>query len=191
MNKVLAVIEHTPFAIIGKIWLNTVGYLLAYIIIICLFYFLFDRKSWLLKLSLTAMLLLYISLSFKKVNTFQSDRVTFLNLKKHRGMVFKNSDQAVVLSDMKADDKNYQYSVQPCLDGLKIEKASLLNIGLDARTVWFAKRANLIEFKNKLILIFDNQLPNKLLPQKLKVDYMYATGNPHTNLNVIYKNYNY
>jgi len=191
MNKVLAVIEHTPFASIGKIWLNTVEYLLAYVIIICLFYFLFDRKKWLLKVSLAGMLLLCISLSSKKVNAVQSDQITFLNLKKHRGLVFKNGDQAIVLSDMKADDKNYQYSVQPCLDSLKIEKASLLDIGHDTRTAWFAKRANLIQFKYKLILVFDDQLPNKLLPQKLKVDYVYVTGNPHTALNVINKSYDY
>jgi len=191
MNKVLAVIEHTPFASIGKIWLTTGEYLLAYVIIICLFYFLFDRKVWLLKISLAAMLLLCISISFKRINAYKSDQVTFLNLKKHQGLIFKSGDQAVVLSDIKADDKNYQYAIQPCLDSNKIAGTLLYNMTDDITTPFLVKKANLLQFKNKLILIFDNRLSNKLLPQKLKVDYVYVTGNPHTVIDDINKSYDY
>jgi len=191
MNKVLAIIEHTPFASIGKIWLNTGEYLLAYIIIICGFYFLFDRKKWLIKVSLVAMLLLCISISFKRINAFQSDHITFLNLKKHPGLVFKSGDQAVVLSDIKADDKNYQYSVQPCLDSNKISEANLFNMEDDVNTPYFVKQSGLILFNNKRILIFSRRLQNKTLPRKLKVNYVYVTGNPHITLNAINNNYDY
>jgi competence protein ComEC len=105
MNKVLALIENSPFASIGKIWLTTAEYLLAYVIIILLFYFLYDRKTWLLKASLTLMLLLGISISVKRFHALRSDSITFLNLKKHQGLVFKSGDKAIVLSDIKADDK--------------------------------------------------------------------------------------
>jgi competence protein ComEC len=191
MNKVLAIIEHTPFASIGKIWLNTAEYLLAYLIIICLFYFLFDRKKWLIKVSLVALLLLCISISLKKVNAYQSDNITFLNLKKHTGLVFKSGDKAIVLSDIKADDKNFQYAIQPCLDSNKIANTFLFDIKSDTGNSFFTKRSNLIQFQNKRILIFDPQLQNKLLPKKLKVDYVYVTGNPKSGLAMINKNYDY
>ncbi len=191
MNKVLAIIERVPFASVGKIWLNTGEYLLAYIIIICLFYFLFDRKKWLIKVSLVALLLLTISISFKKINSYNADQITFLNLKKHQGLVFKSGDEAIVLSDIKADDKNYQYSIQPCLDSNKIENVALVDLKTATGNAFFMKRSNLIQFKNKRILIFDKQIQNKLLPQKLKVDYIYVTGNPRITLNTINANYNY
>src|ERR1019366_5536331 len=57
MNKVLAWIEHAPYASIGKIWLTTPEYLLLYAIIIGLFYFLYTRKIWLLKVCLACLLL--------------------------------------------------------------------------------------------------------------------------------------
>ncbi len=191
MNKVLAVIEHTPFASMGKIWLTTGEYLLAYVIIICLFYFLSDRKKWLLKLSMAAIVLLCMSMSFKRINAYSNDHIALLNLKKHTGLVFKSGNQAIVLSDIKADDKNYQYSIQPYLDSNKVSNAILVNIKSDVTTLFFVKRANLVQFKNKLFLIFDGQLQNKALPQKLKVDYVYVTGNPRTTIDIINKNYSY
>jgi competence protein ComEC len=191
MNKVLAIIEHTPFASMGKIWLTTGEYLLAYVIIICLFYFLFDRKKWLLKLSMAAVLLLCMSMSFKRINAFDNDHIALLNLKKHTGLVFKSGNQAIVLSDIKADDKNYQYSIQPYLDSNKVSNAILVNIKDDVTIPFFVKRSNLVQFKNKLFLIFNSRLQNQSLPRKLKVDYIYVTGNPHTTIDTINKNYDY
>jgi len=191
MNKVLAIIEHAPFASIGKIWLNTGEYILAYLIIICLFYFFFDRKKWLIKVSLVAMLLLCISISFKKINSYKADSIIFLNLKKHQGLVFKSGNEAVVLSDIKAGDKNYQYAIQPCLDSTQIENIALVDMKTDTGNSFFVKRSNLIQFKNKRILIFDKQIQNKLPAQKLKVDYIFITGSPRIGLNTINNNYDY
>jgi competence protein ComEC len=191
MNKVLAIIEHTPFASIGKIWLNTAEYLLAYIIIICLFYFLFDRKAWLLRVSAVAVLLLCISSSLKNVKNFSNNHIALLNLKKHTGLIFKSGNDAVVLSDFKAGDKNYQYSIQPYLDSNRVLNASVFNIKDDVTMPWFVKKSNLIQFKNKLIMVYDNRVQNKPLLQKLKVDYLYVTGNPHTALDIINKSFDY
>lgn len=191
MNKVLAVIEYSPFASIGKIWLTTAEYLLAYLVIICLFYFLFDKKTWLLKVSLVVLFLLGLSISIKRINASRSDSITFLNLKKHQGLVFKTGEKAIILSDINATDKNYQYAVQPYLDSCKITDTALYNLKQNINTAYLKKNNNLIQFQNKKILIYNKGTQNKQLPQKLKIDYLYITGNPHTNITEINKNYNY
>ncbi|MDB4927156.1 ComEC/Rec2 family competence protein [Mucilaginibacter sp.] len=191
MNKVLALIEYSPFASIGKIWLTTAEYILAYIIIICLFYFLFDRKTWLLRVSLLLVLLLGVSISTKRINALRSDSITFLNLKKHQGLVFKAGDKAVILSDIKADDKNYQYTIQPYLDSCKIADTALYNLKQNINTAFLIKNNNLIQFKNKKVLLFNKDLQSKQLVHKLKVDYLYITDNPHTTVNELNKNYDY
>jgi competence protein ComEC len=61
------------------------------------------------------------------------------------------------------------------------------NIGTDN----LIKTDNLILFQNKKILIFNKDLQNRQLPYKLKVDYLYITGNPHTDINMINKNFDY
>ena len=50
MNKVLALIEHAPYSGISKIWITSPVYLLLYAVIISIFYFLYEKKLWLLKL---------------------------------------------------------------------------------------------------------------------------------------------
>jgi competence protein ComEC len=191
MNKVLILIEQAPFASIGKIWLNTAEYLLAYGIIICLFYFLFDKKPWLLKAALFMTLLIGISISVKRVKALQDDSITFLNLKKHQGLVFKTGDSAIILTDMNTLDKNYKYAVQPYLDSSKIVHAALYNLKQNISNSFLRKGNNLIQFQNKRVLIFNKDLQSKTLLHPLKIDYLYVTGNPHTDINSINKNYVY
>ena len=126
----MAYIEHAPYSVISKIWLTTPEYLLLYAIIISLFYFLYDRKLWLLKFSLACMLLLCISFSIKNIRQSNSKEIAWLNLKKHQGIVFKNGNKAIVLSDLKNTDKIYLYSIQPYLDSCRVNDVKLYNLSL-------------------------------------------------------------
>jgi len=191
MNKGLAVVEHTPYASINKIWLTTAEYLLLYIIITCLFYFLYDKKLWLLKVSMVCILLLCISLSLKSISLSRSDNIAWLNLKKHQGIVFKNGNEAIVLSDIKPTDKSWQYSIQPYLDSCQINNVGLFDLNQDIKTNWMIKKYALIQFLNKKILLFNGQEPGNLLKPKLKTDYIYLTGNPDVDLNKINDNFDF
>lgn len=190
MNKALIFIEHSPLANIGKIWLTTFEYLLLYIIIICLFYFLFDKRKWLIKASLLCLLILSISISLKKFKAFKTDGVTYLNLRSHTGIVFKNNDKAIIITDLNPADKNYQYAIQPYLDSSKVKDTAVYNLDRSVNVPFLKKTGNLIRFKNKTVFIYNKIAPNKL-PQKLAVDYLYITDNPKINLSSINKNYTY
>lgn len=191
INNALAFIEHAPFASINKIWFTTTEYLLAYVIIISLFYFLHDKKSSLLKLSMTCLMLLCVSISVKRYNSINAHSVAFLNLRKNTGIVFKNGNSAVILSNLAYTDKNYRYSVQPYLDSCKINDMRLYNLKQNINLPYLKKQGNLIQFCNKKILVFDKNLSGIQLPQKLKIDFLYISGNPHISLHQINKNYDY
>ncbi len=191
MNKGLAIIEHTPYASINKIWLTTFEYLLLYVIIISLFYFLYDKKIGLLKLSLFCTLLFCISLSAKKISMSRSNSIAFLNLKKHQGIVFKNGNNAVILTDINPNDKTYQYSIQPYLDSCQLSDALVYDLSANINTAYLEKKYGLIQFLNKRIFIFDRSLQNNIPLQKLKTDYIYLTGNPDAGLSIINSNFNY
>jgi competence protein ComEC len=191
MNKVLTIIEHTPYAGINKIWITIPEYLLLYGIIISLFYFLFERRSWLLKLSLCFTLLLAISISFKRWNNLTSQGITFLSLRKHTGIVFKKGDQAVVLSDLSDTDKNYRYSIQPFLDSCQVSSLKIVDPKSDIQLSYLSKKGNLIQFGDKRILLFDKQLQQINLPQKIKSDYIYVADNPKIDMDFINRNYQY
>ena len=191
MNKGLTRIEHTPFASVGKIWLTTTEYLLAYLLIVSVFYYLFDLQKWALRMSLAVTLILSLSVSFKRVSAFNNNYVTILNLKKHQGLIFKNRNSAIVLSDVKPTDKTFQYSIQPYLDSNKIADVTVIGPSDSLSTSSFAKKGGLIQFKNSRLMVLNKQTANKLLPAKIKVDYLWVTGNPKTSISLLDKNFDY
>lgn len=177
MNKALGFIEHAPLASIGKIWITTAEYLLLYAIIICLFYFLYAKKVWLLRVSLACVLVLCISLGIKKIRQQQTSQIAWLNLKKHAGIVFKNGDNAFVLTDIKPTDKIYQYSIQPYLDSCQVNSVQFLDMNRDVRKPWLVKKNNFIQFLDKKIMLLNDGYYNRI-PPELKINYVYITGNP-------------
>jgi len=191
MNKVLALIEFAPYSGISKIWLNTTECLLLCGIIVLIFCFSHYRNKRLLYSAMALLFLVCTSISIKRVNHYQSDGMTFLNLRKHQGLVFKKGNEAVVLSDIAPNDKAFSYSIQPGLDSLQIEHVVYCDINHDTTTAFFAKKSNLIQFKNQRILIFDKRIQTMPLPQKLKVDYIYLTDNPRVDLSAINQNFDY
>jgi competence protein ComEC len=191
MNKVLTVIEHAPFASISKIWLTTAEYILLYVAMICLFYFLFNKNKWLLNLGLLFILILSLSVSIKRTSISQEHGITFLNLRKHQGIVFKHGDKAIVLTDLSPTDKNYQYSVQPYLDSCKIADTAVYMLSKNIKSSFLMKYRGLIQFGTKKILIVDKTLQDRRLTRKLKVDYLYLTDNPHISLNKLNQSYVY
>jgi competence protein ComEC len=175
MNKMLAFLEHLPFATIDKLWINTMEYLLLYAIIISLFYFLYNKKAWLLKLSLVCILLLGLNISLKKINDQQTNTLVFLNLRKHAGIVMKNGDSAVVISDLADTDKNYKYSVQPYLDSSGVTNVKVYNFKQGMRSAFAAKDYDVMQFRNIKILICNgytaiNSIDKKHVKEKLVVD---------------------
>ncbi|SDF03667.1 competence protein ComEC [Mucilaginibacter pineti] len=191
MNKALAFIEHTPFASINKIWLTIPEYLLLYVLIISLFYFLYDRKRWLFITGMICLFLLAASISLKKYNAGNTRSIAFLNLRKNVGMVFKNGNQALVLTNLADTDKNYSYSIQPYLDSSQVSNVTIINPQQNVSLNYLHKRGNFIGFYNKRILLFDKSLEQSQLPQKLNVDFAYITGSPHTDIAFIQQNYNF
>lgn len=183
MNKMLAFMEHLPFATIDKIWINTVEYLLLYAIIISLFYFLYDRKPLLLKISLVCILLLSVSISLKKINAQQSNSLTFLNLRKHVGIIMKNGDSAIVISDLADTDKNYKYSVKPYLDSCGVTNVKVYSLKQTMRSAFAAKDYGLMQFRNIKILVSNGQTDYAYLNDAFMPDYVYLTGNAYSSIN--------
>jgi competence protein ComEC len=183
MNKMLAFMEHLPFATMDRIWINTAEYLLLYAVIISLFYFLHGRRLWLLKISLICILLLCVSISIKKIDTRQTHTLAFLNLRKHVGIVMKNGNSAVVISDLADTDKNYKYSVQPYLDSSGVNDVKVYSLKQAMRSAFAAKDYDLVQFRNIKILICNGQADYAYLNDTFKPDYVYFSGNAYSAIN--------
>lgn len=178
MTEALAFIEHIPHATLRKIWLSTTEYLLFYALIISIFYYIHQKKKQWLWLSLATVLLLSVGYSIKKTALLRSNKIVWLNLGKHRGVIFRHGLQAVVLTDLESDDQIYQYSIQPYLDSCGVQHTAIYHPGDFINTRWIEKKYGLIQFFSIRIFIFDKGQNNYLPDRKIKVDYIYLSGNP-------------
>jgi len=120
MDRVLAMVEHAPWSGISKIWLTTTEYLLLYGIIISVFYFLFNKKTWILQLSLVFTLLFASSISIKRWKNLEAESTTLFNIKRHSCIVARRGTYAAVVTDLADTDKLFRYSVQPFLDSCQV-----------------------------------------------------------------------
>jgi competence protein ComEC len=191
MNKFLAWTEHLPFASIGKIWLTATEYLLLYVVIISLFYFFYNKKAVLLRLILVSMLLFCISISLKSINASRTDRIAWLNINKHKAIIFKHGNAAILLTDLKDTDKAYKYSVQPYLDSCAVSNLKPLALNQNINANWFSKSGGLIQFINERAFILNTLPADDEQPARLKTNFIYITTNPKAELAVINRNFNF
>ncbi|MGZ3836903.1 MAG: ComEC/Rec2 family competence protein, partial [Mucilaginibacter sp.] len=125
MDRALVLIEQAPWSGISKIWLTTTEYLLLYGIIISVFYFLYNKRTWLLQLSLVFTLLFATSISIKRWKNLEADGTTVFNIKKHNCIVVRRGTYAAVVTDLSDTDKIFKYSVQPFLDSCQVSNIQL------------------------------------------------------------------
>lgn len=191
MNRSLQLIEQQPYASIDKIWFTNYDCILLFIAVMAFFYFVYNRKFWLLRLSFVCLLIAAASVTYQKIKSMQTQSITFYSLSKHQGILFKNGEQGVLLTDLQANDPNYKYSVQPGIDSNRVSCIRIAHIYDNLDVTYLRKQSSLIQFLNNRILIYDPHLQFTKLPRKVTVDYIYYTGNPHSSINFINRNYSY
>jgi competence protein ComEC len=191
MNKGLALIQGWPVISINKIWITVPECLLMMAIIFGVLFFLHSRNRAVLKFSLVCLLLLSLSWTVKHIGQSGVQNVAWLNLGKHVGIVFKNGRQAVILSDLKDTDKNYQYSIQPYLDSCEITHAKTYSPGDDISSDWLKKKSGMIQFMNISIFISTGLISDNLFSPRPVLNYLYLTGNPPIALDAFSSNFKY
>ncbi|MFA6083019.1 ComEC/Rec2 family competence protein [Mucilaginibacter sp.] len=185
MNKVLAYIEHAPYASIGKIWLSTFEYLLLYAITLLVFYFIYNKKAWFIKAALVCTLFFSISIGVKHFRVDNNRSVTFLNLRKHSGIVFKNGNKGIVLTDLRDTDKNFQYAVQPGLDSTRLTDYKVYSLNSNVQSAYLIKQGGLVQFLNKRLAMLNHSTSIRPIPPLFKTDYLYVTNNTYVDSAVI------
>jgi competence protein ComEC len=185
MNKMLAFIEHSLFASVNKIRLTTFEYLLLYVIILLIFYFIYNKKPLLFKVAALCMLFLSISISLKKFKADGTTSITFLNLRKHTGMVFKNGNKGVVITDLPATDKYFLYAIQTGLDSSKITDYRVFAPDDNVASTYLLKQQNLLQFLNKRLLLLNQGAQTASITAKIKPAYLYINNNTYVTANAL------
>lgn len=189
-NRCLRFIEHIPYADIRKIWFTLPEQIIFYALIITLFYLIFTKQKRWLWAALSCLFFLSLSVAARKIAVSASNSVTWLNIGKHTGIVFRNGRQAIVLTDLGRADKIYQYSIQPYLDSCGASNTAVYSPQQNISTTWLKKKSGLIQFFNQRIFIFGQRQNNNPLNPKINTPYVYISGNPAGDAAFIATNFN-
>ena len=191
MTNGLAFIARAPLSSINKVWITAPEGILLFTAIISFLIFSCYKKGWQLLVGLSACLLFCAGIGINHIKQANTRSIACLNLKKHTGIVFKNGEDAIVVSDLKPTDRDYQYSVQPYLDSCQVSNVSVYNLEQDINSPWLKKRDGLIKFLRTSMFIFNGTMRQNAIAPKPAAGFIYLTGNPHIGLNVLASNLNY
>jgi competence protein ComEC len=176
-NKMLIAIEQAPFANISGIWFTAAEYFFLFAVTVLLVYTVYSKKSWSLKAALGCLLLFGLSIGYHKFNTNEQQSITFLNLRKNMAIVFKYGSKGVVISNLSINDKNFRYSVQPCIDSMQIANYKIYGPADSIHLPYLIKRGGLIQFINKKVLLLNRQSKIQSIPANFNDYYIYISDN--------------
>jgi len=137
------------------------------------------------------MLFFCISIGLKSIDMQQRDNIAWLNINKHKAIIFKHGKSAVLLTDLRDRDKAYKYSIQPYLDSCQVNNLRLLSPDKNIGLPWMAKSGGLIEFMNKRVFILNSPPADDVRETRVNTNFIYITTNPKAGLAVINRNFDF
>ncbi|MBK0383020.1 ComEC/Rec2 family competence protein [Pedobacter sp. SD-b] len=150
-NEGLKLIENIAHANITQIWWGALEILLFYGFF--LFGFAAIKRKKYLKLACICLLLLILTINIKQFYHVQQKQAVFFALRKNTAVALIKGKTAVLITDLKADEFTYQFSVKPYLDSCQINYIEWINPHL-------IQDEKLISFEGKKLKIINHKLNN-------------------------------
>ncbi|GAA4912839.1 ComEC/Rec2 family competence protein [Mucilaginibacter defluvii] len=160
MNNTLASVEHAPFSVIDKIWLNPLQLTLAIITIACLIYCLyrFNRVAAVITISIVTMFA--ISFMGKSISLNQGKELIFFSLRSNTAIAARKGRELTLITDLEQNSKTFQYSIKPYLDSCGVETLNLKLPNNSFSTDYITHDKSSLNVLGYRILLLDNYQPN-------------------------------
>lgn len=169
-NDILYKIEKLPFSAIDGLWINTFElFLIAFLLILFIFWHSFQKKSavW---MGLLTVFILAISFSVKSVQNFTRHELIFYSLRKNSAIAYIYQGQSVIISDIDSLDKLMNYSIKPSILSRGIGKIHFLCLGEQFTNKNYWAGSQFMQFGNFKVLWWKNEFNNLALSNKIDVD---------------------
>ena len=181
-NKGLKWISELPYAGITEIWLNKWQLLLFCIFMIFLTLGLVHRKKQYLLIGLFTLLIVQITFSYQKFKSFKQQEIVFFSLRKNYAAAFVNGTESILITDLTAEDRNFEFFIKPALDQKKVKNIHFLDWDDEFHSRNFIKKDHQIIYKNKHFLLMDEKFNAKKLSQNPSFDFIWMHNNSKQQL---------
>ncbi|WP_423149260.1 ComEC/Rec2 family competence protein [Rubrolithibacter danxiaensis] len=190
-NKLLFTVEHLPFSVLNKIWINSFQYLLIYAIVFSLFYFIIYKKKaaiWHTSFFMLIFSLTHINTRLVKI---KEKKVVFYTLRKSSAVGFIEGNHMFLLTGLTSADKTFTFSVKPSTEEQGIGELTMIKTGQKIISSNFYLEGNFIQFRNWKMAIWDKNFDKKHYSEKMVLSAVLISGNPRVNINRIKNTFNF
>lgn len=184
-NAALNWISNLPYASFSSIWINLPEFILLSLSLGLFIYTLTKFNKQLLFTSLFLFVCYQLLIVRDDLKVFHQRKIIFFSLRKNYAAAFINGKEAVLISDLNSEDKNYAFSIQPALAQLQLKKIYFINFKKDTVLMHFTLKNNQITFFQYRILLIDENLNNKKINGDAAFSSIWLSGNTKFNLGKI------
>ncbi len=181
-NAVLKWIAGLPYASFSSIWINLPELVLLSLSLGWFIYALAKFNKRLLFSSLFLFVCYQLLVMYDDLSVLQQRKIIFFSLRKSYAAAFINGKEAVLVSDLNREDKNYKFSVEPALSQLQVSRICFINLKQDTVLGQFALKNNQIAFFDYKILLIDERLDYKRITGNAIFSSIWFSGNTKFNL---------
>lgn len=180
-NAVLKWIASLPYASFSSIWINLPEFTLLSLSLSLFIYALEKFNKQLLFSALFLFVCYQLLVLRDDLKAFHQRKIIFFSLRKNYAAAFINGKEAVLISDLNKEDKNYTFSVEPALNQLQVNKISFINTKKDNISGHFILKNNQIAFFQYKILLLDENLKGKKINGNATFSGIWLSGNTKFN----------
>lgn len=181
-NAILKWIANLPYASFSSIWINLPEFVLLSLSLGLFIYALAKFNKQFLFSSLVLFVCYQLLVMRDDLNSLDQRKIILFSLRKNYAAAFINGREAVLVSDLSAEDKNYNFSVVPALTKLKVDKIRFISFNKDTVLGQFVLKNNQIAFFNYKMLLIDENLNDKNINGNATFSSIWLSGNTKFNL---------
>lgn len=190
-TKGLAFLSKLPYAVADGIWINRSELVLLCLFLILLINALGKRSKIQLFAAAVVVLLLEIHLAYDKIILSQQQKIILFSINKNYAVAFITEHTAILISDLKATDQRFKFSIKPALDQLKITQLHCISSNRDTLINNLVITGPQVIFKGFSILLLDKVPPEKKFAQPPLFDAVWIQYNPNKQSDNLLKEIRY
>jgi len=190
-NEGLKLMANLPFANLSQIYISVWQMCLLYLLVLLISYSLIKKHKTSFWIALALVILFEVSSLYQQLKVNSQRHIHFFSLRKNYAAAFIEGNKAVLISDLKAEEKNYQFFVKPMLEKKGIVHITRINSKADFSSGDFSKKQNQIIFKNQSFLLLDSQYHRKKISKPATFDYVWLQQSPKYALDSLIKELNF
>lgn len=176
-NSGLKWIADLPYSTFSSVWIDLPALILLSLALGLGIYALAKYKRPFLFASLIVYIFYASIITYHDYVKHHQKKIIFFTLRKNYAAAFINGREAVVLTDLKTDDKNYIFFVRPALEESQADKIDFITLKQDTILHQFIKKDHQIIFDKYNILIIDKSLNYSNLNIKGSFSALWLTDN--------------